>query len=147
MAPYLDIPAKLPGVELEDDIDDHQVVTDKLESNFAKLAAAALENVGINPQDRLCSVHEVTNAPDQGPAIIKANQDKIMYKITFDLPDAGLTGGNVVPPGQINPSTNNTNHNLANDMVDFLTGANTPNEQPAQQYLTQLSRSVIGNEL
>ncbi len=29
--------------------------------------------------------------------MVEADEDKIVYKITFDLPDAGLAGGNVVP--------------------------------------------------
>jgi hypothetical protein len=50
-APYLDVTAELPGVELEDDIDAHQVVTEEPDPNFAVLATAALENAGIDPQD------------------------------------------------------------------------------------------------
>jgi hypothetical protein len=50
-APYLDVMAKFPGVELEDDIDAHQVVTEETDPDFAALAAAALENAGIDPQD------------------------------------------------------------------------------------------------
>jgi hypothetical protein len=76
-APYLDVAAKLPGVVLEDDIDDDQVVTDGPEPDFAKLAAVALENVGINPQDQLHAAQQVADATP-GLAIIKADQDKIM---------------------------------------------------------------------
>jgi hypothetical protein len=38
---------------------------------------AANNNIGVN-------------AKPQSPAIVEANQDKIVYEITFDLPDAGL---------------------------------------------------------
>jgi hypothetical protein len=42
--------------------------------------------------------------PARGPALIDANNDEIVYKFTFDLPDAGLqpldapTGVAVVAP-------------------------------------------------
>ncbi len=35
-------------------------------------------------------------APDSGPAIVDVHEDKNMYKIAFDLPDAGLVN-NLVP--------------------------------------------------
>ncbi len=41
---------------------------------------------------------EHEHVPNLGPVIIDANNDEIMYKITFDLPDAGLHGDNAVPP-------------------------------------------------
>ncbi len=62
-AQYPDIPAKLPGVELEREIEDNQVVTDEPESDFAELVAAALENAGIDPQDRLRSAQAAVDAP------------------------------------------------------------------------------------
>ncbi len=49
--PYPDLLAELPGVLLEDDDINLQVVTDDPEPNFAELAAAALDNAGINAQD------------------------------------------------------------------------------------------------
>ncbi len=60
---------------LEDNIDDDQVVTDEPEPDFAKLAAAALKNAGINPQDRLCAAQQVADTTP-GPAVIDADQDK-----------------------------------------------------------------------
>ncbi len=36
-------------------------------------------------------------APDSGLATVNAHEEKIVYGITFDLPDAGLAD-NVVPP-------------------------------------------------
>ena len=44
--PCPDVSAELPGVLLEDDIADLQVVMDNLKPDFAELAAAALNNVG-----------------------------------------------------------------------------------------------------
>jgi hypothetical protein len=62
-AQYPDIPAKLPGVELESKLEDDQVVMDEPEPDFATLAAAALANAGIDPQDRLHSVQAANDAP------------------------------------------------------------------------------------
>jgi hypothetical protein len=65
------------------------------------MAAHALDNAGINPEDWLQASHALANrdalAPHAGPALIDADDDKILYVITFDLPDTGL-GKNVVPP-------------------------------------------------
>jgi hypothetical protein len=52
-APYPDLSAELPGVLLDDEDIDLSVVTDDPEPDFAELAAAALENAGINARDRL----------------------------------------------------------------------------------------------
>jgi hypothetical protein len=89
-------------VELEREIEDDQVVTDKPEPDFAELAAAALENAGIDPQDRLRSAQAAVDAPP-GPTLIEADADKIMYEITFDLPDAGLVGPGIAPSYDATP--------------------------------------------
>jgi hypothetical protein len=129
------VAAKLPGVVLEDNIDDDQVVTDELEPDFAKLAAAALKNGGINPQDQLCAAQQVADATP-GPAVIKADQDEIVYKITFDLPDAGLVGANIVPTYK--PTNTDPIHDFANETVEMLTDTKVIN----RQYPAQLHRSV-----
>jgi hypothetical protein len=108
-AAYPDIRAEPPGVELESEEADFSAVTDDPEPEFKQLAAAALDNAGINPQDRLHAAQAAHTAAEaaraaaaadfehRGHALVEANQDKIVYKITFDLPDAGLIGGNAVP--------------------------------------------------
>ncbi len=71
------------------------MVTDDPEPDFAALAAADLDNAGIDPYDRLHAAQQLQQqqaanpAPPTGPAMIEANKDKIKYEITFDLPDAG----------------------------------------------------------
>ena len=50
-APFPDISAELPGVPLEDEEYDFQVVTDEPEPDFEELAAAALDNAGIDTSD------------------------------------------------------------------------------------------------
>ncbi len=92
---YPDILAELPGVMLEDEIDNMATMVDDNEPNFRDFAAIALDNAGINPQARLQTTQNIpaANEPipwEAGPALINADNDKIMYKITFDLPDAGL---------------------------------------------------------
>jgi hypothetical protein len=94
--------AKLPGVELESEEADFQVVLDEPEPAFAELAAGALDNAGIDPNNRLqCAQDVVVNAAlgadAQLLAVVEANDKEVVYEITFDLPDAGL-GDHMIPP-------------------------------------------------
>ena len=91
-APYPDISAELPGVELDEEEREFQTVSNKPEPDFCDLAAAALHNAGINANDRVRAAQAVAlaNAERGGAALIEADDDKIVYKITFDLPNAGL---------------------------------------------------------
>jgi hypothetical protein len=104
-AAYPDISAESPGVELKSEEADYTAVTDEPEPDFEQLAATALDNAGIDPQDCLCSAQAVAaTAPLRaGPALVEANDDKIVYEITFDLPDAGLAGGNVIQDDTLPP--------------------------------------------
>ncbi len=139
--PYLDLSAELPGVLLEDKDINLQVVTDDPEPDFAELAAAALDNAGINAQDRLQAAQQRPE-PTNGPALIEADNDKIVYEITFNLPNAGLGGTNVVPADHSAPpggSAADPNvHDLATEMVNFL----TETDNITWPYPTQLRRSV-----
>jgi hypothetical protein len=147
-AQYPDTPAKLPGVELKWEIKDNQVVTDEPEPDFAELAAAALENAGIDPQYRLRSAQAAVDAPP-GPTLIEANAEEIVYKITFDLPDTGLVGLGIVPNYDTTPGAAAATHidndvqNLAMETVELLTD---DAHQPARRYPTRSHRSVIGNK-
>ena len=99
-APFPELSAQLPGVPLECDKDDEvfEVVTDKPEPDFDNLAAAALDNAGIDTGDRLGAARAAAGAAaPNGPCIVEAEPDKIMYDITFDLPDAGLIPGAIQP--------------------------------------------------
>jgi hypothetical protein len=92
-AVYPNINAELPGVPLEEEVIDHQhqAITDKDEPNFRVLMARALDNANINPAAHLRAAPAVEAqpiAPD--PALIDADEDEIIYKLTFNLPDAGL---------------------------------------------------------
>ena len=137
-APYPDVSAELPGVLLEDETADMdlQVVTDDPEPDFAELAAAALDNAGINAASRLEAAHHAP-APDAGPAFIEADDDDIVYEITFDYPDAGLGAPNVVP-GNAPPLEDTTVHDLATETVNLLTDT----DDSPWRYPTRLRRSV-----
>jgi hypothetical protein len=141
MAAYPDISTKIPGVELKEDEHNFQVVTDNPEPDFAALAAAALDNAGIDPHNRLHAAQQsqqqqaANPAPPTGPAMIEADEDKIVYEITFDLPDAGLGTGMAVPPDDIDPTA----------AVTFEpTAAAVPDNQ--RQFPTRLRRSEIGHQ-
>ena len=117
-APYPDLSAELQGVLLDDKDINLKVVTDDPEPDFAQLAAAALDNAGINAQDCPQAVQQRPE-PTAGTALVEAANDEIVYETTFDLPDTGLTGhggANVVPA-----AADATVDDLATETVDFLT--------------------------
>ena len=100
MAPYPDISGEPPGVELKSEESNFQLITDDPEPNFCELAAAALDNAGINPTKKIQAARDrvaAVAAESAGPRLVEADEDKIRYEITFDLPDDGL-GQNAVPP-------------------------------------------------
>jgi hypothetical protein len=92
---YPDVSAELPGVELEAEERDFAPVSDEPEVDFRELAVAALHNAGIHREERLRTAQETANnVPgdvDQ-PTVAEADEDKIVYEITVDLPYAGLLG-------------------------------------------------------
>jgi hypothetical protein len=141
---YPNVSAELPGVELKAEERDFTPVSDEPEANFRELAAAALHNAGIDMEERLRAVQEAaSNAPVNvhQPAVIEANEDKIVYKITFDLPDAGLPG-----EGQSQlqvPLGNNRDDTTIAPIVPVDTDAP---EAPLQCYLTRSRRSAVGNQ-
>jgi len=85
---YPDISAELPGVALEEQEREFQTIREEPEPEFRDFAEAALHNAGIDADEALRRAHLGT-ARD-GPAIIDAEDDKIMYELSFDLPDVGL---------------------------------------------------------
>jgi hypothetical protein len=97
-APFPDASVEIPGVVLEEEEDDGQVVTDKPKVPFEALAAAALENAGIDKADCICAARAAgdnrdrANAPamPQKPRLVEAYDEKIVYNIMINLPNAGL---------------------------------------------------------
>jgi hypothetical protein len=91
-AVYPDITAELPGVPLEEEVVDYRAVTDKDGPDFRVLVARALNSANINPATHLRAALATEAQPvAPGPALIDANEGKIIYELPFDLPDVGLT--------------------------------------------------------
>ncbi len=61
-AAYPDISTKLPGVELTSKEDDYPAITEEPEADFQHLAAAALDNAGINTVARLHAMRDLADA-------------------------------------------------------------------------------------
>ncbi len=102
--------AEFPGVPTEEEEEDIQVVPDEPSPEFEDLGAAALENASINTDNCICATQAAANAAatvaalyptHNQPCLIKADPDKIVYNITFELPNAGLLpmADKDVPPG------------------------------------------------
>ena len=89
-AVYSDISAKLPGVELEEDEQDFETVTTEPEPEFHKSAGEALHNAGIDASGALRQARGNNLSQAQGPALLDTDKDELVYKITFDVLDAGL---------------------------------------------------------
>jgi hypothetical protein len=85
-------------VVLEEEGEDKQVMIDKPEVPFKALVAAALKNADINTADCIHAARAAGNNRDragapalaQEPSLVEAYNDKIVYDITFHLPNAGL---------------------------------------------------------
>ncbi len=143
-AAYPDVSADLPGMELEYKYKDFQVVTDEPVPDFAELAATALDNAGIGPNECLHLANDATaNRRVAGPpAIVEANADKVVYEITFDLPNVVLEN-NVVPP---DPPLQGDKE--AVDIGVDKAAATDPvvATEEGQRYPTQARRSMVGNQ-
>ena len=136
-APYPDLGSELPGVTLEDEDMAQAVVSDEPEPDFAELAAAALDNAGINANERLQAAAQRASVVAAGPAPIEADNNEIVYEITFDMPDDGLIPDGMVPDDAAVPMNDNI-HELAHETVDILTDAN----ETTRRYPTRERRGV-----
>ncbi len=149
-AAYPDISAEPPGVKLGSQEADYAAVTDDPEPDFEQLAAAALDNAGIDPQDGLRAAQAAQAAAaaglvQGGPALVEANEDEIVYKITFDLTDTGLAGGNIVPDDTPPPPPAEASiTGMANKTVEIST--NTDAITTNRRYLLQSRRSAVGHQ-
>ncbi len=140
-AVYPDITAELPGVPLEEEVVDHRAVTDKDEPNFRVLAARALDNTNINPAAHLRAARAAEAQPvAPGLTLIDANEDEIIYELTFDLPDAGLAPP-IAPDGMaVVP------HDAPNAHAFEPNPAEDTKPATERQYLLQSCRSAIGHQ-
>jgi hypothetical protein len=74
-------------------------VTNKSEPAFETLTAGALENAGIDTAKQIWVARAAADAAvrmgviaaqPSSPRLIEANEDKIVYEITFGIPDKGI---------------------------------------------------------
>ncbi len=131
---YPDISTELTGVEFEEEERDYRTVMDDM-PDFRDQADAALQNAGIDAAEMIWRAHGNDDEP-QGPALVEADEDEIVYKITFDLPDAGL-----VPPDPCDLLPLGDNRN------DMTKPAVIPQDiKEGCRYPQRACRSVIGNQ-
>ena len=130
-AVYPDISAQLPGVPLEE----HEQISKP--SDFQNLAGDALYNAGIDADAALRRANLANNMPP-GPAVTEANEDKLVYELTFDLPDAGLA-----------PLIANPDVLLGEDRTDDVAVVipnDTDTASGGRRYPSRARRSAIGNQ-
>ena len=137
-AVYPDISAELPGVKLEEDEHKYQTVTDEPDPDFWEPASATLHNVGIDADEVVCSTRAQMAEEEKqtGPTLVKADADKIVYKLTFNLPDAGLplTNANLqIPLGDKRDNTG-------------VAAVTHDDDDRGQHYPLQACKSVVGNQ-
>ena len=139
-APYPDIRAELPGVELDEEEREFQTILDEPEPDFRDIAAAALHSAGIDGDETiragraraLAAAHVV----QQGAAVIEADENELVYEITFDIPDEGVLQ---MPLGEDRDDTSIP--------VIALDDDETHDEiQDVRRYPTRARRSVVGNQ-
>jgi len=138
-APYLDISAELPGVELDEEEREFQTILDEPEPDFRDMATAALHNAGIDSDktiqagraQALAAAHVV----QRGAAVIEADEDELAYEITFNVPDEGLLQ---VPLGEDNDTSIPV---IALDKDETHDGI-----QDVRRYPTRARMSVVGNQ-
>ncbi len=76
------------------------------------------------------------------PAIVEANADKVVYKITFKLPDAGL-GNNVVPP---DPPLQGDEEAVDIGVDKAAVADLVVATEEGQRYPARACRSAVGNQ-
>jgi hypothetical protein len=90
-APYHDIRAELPGVELDEEEREFQTILDEPEPDFRDMAAAALHNAGIDGEETIragrAQALAAAHAVQRGAAVIETNENELVYEIMFDIPD------------------------------------------------------------
>ncbi len=107
--------------------------------------AAPLDNADINPANRLYAAREL--ATPTGLAVVVANDEEIVYKITFDLPNLGLGAAVITPDFPACPMADASLYDMTTVTVDVLTNTTNPsNNVTEQQYLSISCRSVVRHQ-
>ena len=96
-----------------------------------------MHNTGINADDvlRAAQARVAAEVEWQGPALLKADEDKIVYEITFGLPNVGLPLANGDLQQPLGDNRDNTG-----------TAAVTHDDKEVRCYLLRARRSVITNQ-
>ena len=123
-------------MELESEERDFQTIMDEPEPDFRDLAGAALHNAGIDANEMIWNA-QGTHVQAPGPALIEADGDEIVYEITFDLPDAGLTG-------TVAENMSVMGDSRRDDVSAVVMSAD--NEADGRRYPTRTRRSAVGNQ-
>ena len=140
VAPYPDISAELPGVELKAEEREFQTILDNPEPDFWDMAAAALHNTGIDDNKAVRAGRSralaTTHMVQRGAALVEANEDKLVYEIAFDIPDEGFCQ---LPLGEVRNNTSTPVIALNNDKAH-------DDIQDVRRYPTRAHRSAVGNQ-
>ncbi len=134
---YPDVSAELPGVELEAEERDYQTITDEPELDFRDLAGAALHNAGIDTNAIIWNTHGDDVPQAREPALIKADEDEIMYELTFELPDARLGVADADATLEIGKDRQDDASTVVMAADDDTVG---------RRYPTQTHRSAVNNQ-
>jgi hypothetical protein len=131
-------------VELKAEERDFTPVSDEPEADFRELATGALHNAGIDTEEQLWAAREAASdalVDVHRPTVVEANEDKIVYEITFDLPDPGLLAES---QSQLHmPLGNDRDDTMITPIVPVDTDAP---EAPSQHYPTQTRRSAVSSQ-
>ncbi len=137
---YPDISAELPGVELEEEEREFQTILDEPEPDFWDMAVAALHNAGIDGNEMIragqAQALAAAHAVQQGAALIEANDDELVYKITFDITDERLLQ---LPLGEDRNDTSIPVIALNDDETHAKI-------QDVRRYPAQAHRGAVGNQ-
>ena len=72
------------------------------------------------------------------PPLVEANNDELVYEITFDIPDAGLLPPDDDPGEFLGDESNDT-------LIEAVPGADDETAAVGRRYPSRARRSVIGN--
>ena len=122
---------------MESEEHDFTPITDEPEEDFRDLAEAALHNAGIDANQRIWAALDAGTG-QQAPAVIEPENIKIVYKVMFDLPDAGLPMAN--DPNLILGDQHN------NTIIPAFVADDTDDQPSTSRYPTRARRSVIGSK-
>jgi len=136
-AVYPDVSAELPGVELEAEECEYQTIMDEPEPDFRDLAGTALHNAGIDTNAMIRNAQGDAVPQATGPALI-ADEDEVMFKLTFDLPDAGL--GVVAGADDTSDIESNRQDNISTVVMA------ADDDTVGRRYPTRTRRSAVGNQ-